>query len=55
MASQAFNACIEGSSFQDAVKAWAACSRGLKQAIRGMLVKPVEIFQEMSLFAEIYS
>lgn len=28
---KAFNACIEGSSFQDAVKAWAACSRGLKQ------------------------
>lgn len=30
--SQAFNTAIEGNSFQDAVKAWASCSRGLKQA-----------------------
>lgn len=28
---KAFNAAIEGASFQDAVKAWASCSRGLKQ------------------------
>mmetsp|Transcript_96857 Transcript_96857/g.134461 ORF Transcript_96857/g.134461 Transcript_96857/m.134461 type:complete len:280 (-) Transcript_96857:169-1008(-) len=28
---KAFNTAIEGNSFQDAVKAWASCSRGLKQ------------------------
>ncbi|CAJ1361234.1 unnamed protein product [Effrenium voratum] len=36
---KAFNAAIEGASFQEAVKAWAGCSRALKQVNAWMVTK----------------